>query len=109
MITVCIITLLLLPALMRIAFLFGVRKGREHLVRDRAKAFDQGHTAGHARGELEGYKKGFAEGEKIGLKKGRDEGFADGHRYGASQRYNEEALRAMGLHFTNDERINAKR
>ena len=109
MITDCIITLLLLPSLMRIAFLFGVRKGRDHLVRDRAKAFDQGSTAGHARGELEGYKKGFAEGEKIGLKKGRDEGFADGYRYGASQRYNEEALRAMGLHFTNDEHIDAKR
>lgn len=109
MIIFCIIILLLVPVLMRIAFLLGERKGKPRLVHDRAIAFDQGKTAGYNRGELAGYTKGFAEGEKAGFKKGRDEGFADGHRYGASQRYNEEALRAMGLQFTNDENINAKR
>ena len=66
---------------------------------------DASYTKGRDSGYTEGYKCGFKQGREIGQKEGRAEGFADGKIYGAQQSYNEEALRSMGLTFTNDKNI----
>ena len=66
---------------------------------------DASYTKGRDSGYTEGYKCGFKQGREIGQKEGRSEGFSDGKIYGAQQSYNEEALRSMGLTFTNDKNI----
>ena len=66
---------------------------------------DASYDKGRDNGFSEGYKCGFNQGREIGQKEGRAEGFSDGKIYGAQQSYNEEALRSMGLTFTNDKNI----
>lgn len=70
---------------------------------------DASYTKGRDDGYTEGYKCGLTQGREIGKKEGRAEGFADGKIYGAQQSYNEEALRSMGLTFTNDKNINSNK
>ena len=64
-----------------------------------ASGYNQGKEKGHAEGYLEGFKEGREIGHNEGYKQGKEEGFADGKRYGASVKYNEEALKEMGVEF----------
>ena len=70
---------------------------------------DVSYAKGRDYGYAEGYKCGLTQGREIGHKEGLAKGFADGKLYGAQQSYNEEALRSMGLRFTNDKNINPKK
>lgn len=69
---------------------------------------DDSYAKGRDNGFTEGYKCGLTQGREFGQKEGRAEGFADGKIFGAQQSYNEEALRAMGLKFTNDKNISPR-
>lgn len=77
------------------------KEGLRKLQSEKDASYDKGRDSGYT----EGYKCGFKQGREIGQKEGRAEGFADGKIYGAQQSYNEEALRSMGLTFTNDKNI----
>ena len=84
-----------------IAYNCGYKESLSKLQSEKEASYTKGRDSGYA----EGYKCGFTQGREIGQKEGRDEGFSDGKIYGAQQSYNEEALRSMGLTFTNDKNI----
>ena len=69
------------------------------LQRSHELGYNQGKEKGHDEGYLEGFKEGREIGHNEGYKQGKEEGFADGKRYGASVKYNEEALKEMGVEF----------
>lgn len=85
----------------KIVYKLAYKEGLSKLQSEKEASYDKGRDSGYA----EGYKCGFKQGREIGQKEGRAEGFADGKIYGAQQSYNEEALRSMGLTFTNDKNI----
>ena len=84
-----------------IAYNCGYKARSWEFQSEKETSYDKGRDSGYA----EGYKCGFKQGREIGQKEGRAEGFSDGKIYGAQQSYNEEALRSMGLTFTNDKNI----
>lgn len=88
-----------------LSYYWGYNENKGTIQAEKNASYDKGRDDGFA----EGYKCGLAQGREIGQKEGRAEGFADGKLYGAQQKYNEEALRLMGLHFTNDKNINPKK
>lgn len=85
----------------KIVFYLTYKEGLSEIQAEIDALYDKGRDYGYA----EGYKCGFTKGREIGQKEGRAEGFSDGKIYGAQQSYNEEALRSMGLTFTNDKNI----
>lgn len=84
-----------------IAYNCGYKARSWEFQSEKEASYEKGRDSGYT----EGYKCGFAQGREIGQKEGRAEGFSDGKIYGAQQSYNEEALRSMGLTFTNDKNI----
>lgn len=61
--------------------------------------YSEGAEKGYINGYAKGFKEGLIEGQNEGYTQGKEEGFADGKRYGASVKYNEEALKEMGVKF----------
>ena len=88
-----------------ISYNFGNKDSKDALQSEKDASYYKGRDDGYT----EGYKCGLTQGREIGHKEGLAQGFADGKRYGAQQSYNEEALRSMGLRFTNDKNINPKK
>lgn len=88
-----------------IAYNYGYKDSVGKIQAEKDKSYVHGRDDGYT----EGYKCGLTQGREIGKKEGRAEGFADGKIYGAQQSYNEEALRSMGLTFTNDKNINSNK
>ena len=101
LILLALIVLVVIITVGNIAYNCGYKESLSELQSEK----DASYTKGRDSGYTEGYKCGFKQGREIGQKEGRAEGFSDGKIYGAQQSYNEEALRSMGLTFTNDKNI----
>lgn len=86
-----VLTVIILVALTSFAYASGKHYTDRTLQRSHELGYEQGEEKGHA----DGYFEGFKEGHELG----KEEGFADGKRYGASVKYNEEALKEMGVEF----------
>lgn len=95
-----VLSLIALVALTSIlAYTLGKHYTDRTLQRSHELGYEQGIDKGNSDGYLEGFKEGYEIGHDEGYKQGKEEGFADGKRYGASVKYNEEALKEMGVKF----------
>lgn len=94
-----VLTFIALVALTSFAYASGKHYTDRTLQRIHELGYEQGEEKGHADGYFEGFKEGCEIGHDEGYKQGKEEGFADGKRYGASVKYNEEALKDMGVEF----------
>lgn len=94
-----VLTVIILVALTSFAYASGKHYTDRTLQRSHELGYEQGEEKGHADGYFEGFKEGCEIGHNEGYKQGKEEGFADGKRYGASVKYNEEALKEMGVEF----------
>lgn len=94
-----VLAFIVLVALTSFAYASGKRDGCKDVQKSHDLVYNQGEEKGHAEGYLEGFKEGREIGHDEGYKQGKEEGFADGKRYGASVKYNEEALKEMGVEF----------
>lgn len=74
---------------------FAYASGKHYTDRTLQRSHELGYEQGEEKGHADGYLEGFKEGHELG----KEEGFADGKRYGASVKYNEEALKEMGVEF----------
>lgn len=101
LILLALIVLVVIITVGNIAYNCGCKESLSELQSEKEASYTKGRDCGYT----EGYKCGFTQGREIGQKEGRAEGFSDGKIYGAQQSYNEEALRSMGLTFTNDKNI----
>lgn len=94
-----VLAFIVLVALTSFAYASGRHYTDRTLQRSHELGYNQGKEKGHDEGYLEGFKEGREIGHNEGYKQGKEEGFADGKRYGASVKYNEEALKEMGVEF----------
>lgn len=94
-----VLAFIVLVALTSFAYASGKHYTDRTLQRSHELGYEQGEEKGHADGYFEGFKEGCEIGHNEGYKQGKEEGFADGKRYGASIKYNEEALKEMGVKF----------
>lgn len=101
LILLALIVLVVIITVGNIAYNCGYKESLSELQAEKEESYTKGRDCGYS----EGYNCGFKQGREIGRKEGRAEGFSDGKIYGAQQSYNEEALRSMGLTFTNDKNI----
>lgn len=104
-ITTAFLTFIALVALSSIAYASGKRDGAKESQKAHELGYAQGEEKGYANGYTDGYKHGHVVGGNEGYTQGKEEGFADGKRYGASIRYNEEALKEMGVDFGKFEKL----
>lgn len=83
--------------------ILSYNSGKKDKCKEVQEAHNLGYSEGAEKGYINGYTKGFKEGliegQNEGYTQGKEEGFADGKRYGASVKYNEEALKKMGVKF----------
>ncbi len=94
-----VLAVIALVALTSFAYASGKHYTNRTLQRSHELGYEQGIDKGNADGYLEGFNEGYEKGHDDGYKQGKEEGFADGKRYGTSVKYNEEALKEMGVNF----------